>query len=197
MKPNYFVLIATHPTSEVQAANAKEINKHCRQAIVDNHRWIMSWSGDADGDGVDCAELINRTKIWCHPHVYGDVLDLVPDRPKDGSFRERAQQIFTKPIVKKQHCYTHGDSCNAMRCSDIDMSGLPCEENSRQNFRRKYMEGRFGDLYITWAHRHRMLQTPLIILENTEESWVYPANATSRLVCFNFLSVSYYSSILF
>ena len=32
------------------------------------------------------------------------------------------------------------------------------------------MQGRFANLYAIWAHRHETLQTPLAILENTEES---------------------------
>ncbi len=58
-----------------------------------------------------------------------------------------------------------------MKGSDVEMAGLPCEENSRQNYQRKFMEGRFGNVYPVWAHRQKKQKTSLIILENTEDLW--------------------------
>ena len=134
---------------------AKEINQHCRKVIMDNHNWIQSWA----------------SREWPQPHIHGDLLQVLdPEQmPREGTFRERVAAMSKVPLVEKLYCYAHGQHCHALDPSDVEFSGLPCEENSRCNTKRRYMEGRFGDLYGAWARRHGYLKTRLIILENTED----------------------------
>lgn len=53
----------------------------------------------------------------------------------------------------------------------ISASPVICHpRNSRANCNRKYMNGRFANVYGVWGKRHRELRTPLVVLENTEET---------------------------
>lgn len=105
------------------------------------------------------------------PHIHGDLCEQMAseDLPTRGSFKQRVAQVTSSRLRTTQFCYSHGEFCRTLKQSDIEFSGLPCEENSRCNTKRKFMEGRFSNLYAVWAHRHNTLQTPLIILENTPE----------------------------
>ena len=163
-QPHSYTLRDTQPHSETlshtQKHSAKEINKHCRQVIVDHHRWLNTWSA----------------KTFTVPHVHGDLVEHIPPeaRPHRGTFRERVEQVNAAPLLDRQYCYTHRCYCTSLKETDLEMSGLPCEENSRANTRRRFFEGRFSNLYAIWAKRHRKLGTKLIILENTEETWNMP-----------------------
>lgn len=136
---------------------SKEINGHCRQVIVDHHRWLNTWS----------------TKTFTVPHIHGDLREHIPPEalPQTGTFRDRVEQVNAAPLLDKQYCYTHRCYCSSLKETDLEMSGLPCEENSRANTRRRFFEGRFSNLYAIWSRRQRKLGTKLIILENTEETW--------------------------
>ena len=139
----------------VLAHVSQEIDKHCRQAIVDNHRWVNSWSD----------------KVWADPCVHGDLGEQI-DKTQlllDASFQSKLKRVRTLPLKKDQFCFTHGCHCRSRKATDIDFTGLPCQENSKCNTKRKFLQGRFANLYATWAHRHETLRTPLAILENTEE----------------------------
>ena len=133
----------------------QEIDKHCRQSIVDNHRWVNSWA----------------SKLWTTPHIHGDLVEQVQhDQVLNwgkGSFAETVEAVRGMPLKSHQYCFSHGEECFSARASDIEFSGLPCEENSRANFKRQYMEGRYRTVYAAWSQRHAVLKTPLIILENT------------------------------
>ncbi|CAJ1446413.1 unnamed protein product [Effrenium voratum] len=52
---------------------------------------------------------------------------------------------------------------------DVDFSGLPCEDNSKANHKRKFFEGRFNGCYLSWSKYHKTMGTPLLILENTPD----------------------------
>ena len=67
-----------------------------------------------------------------------------------------------------QFCLTHGGHCSLMK----DMSGLPCEDNSRANCKRRFLHGNFGSVYLLWAKHHRAMRTPVVLLENTPELWM-------------------------
>ena len=141
---------------------SKEISPHCRQVIFDQHRWLNSWS----------------EKTWVKPCLFGDMtLQVAHARPFKGTCLERFKAMEEVELAPSQWCYSHGQECpiNTWRtCSDIDMSGLPCEENSRANVNRRFLDGRFSDLYALWAQRHRRLRTPLVILENTPDAmWAF------------------------
>ena len=133
---------------------AKELNPSCRQFIRDNHEWVNSWASRRKGP----------------PHVFGDMLkqvDFDPEAIAGRTFREKNAAIQNAPFVEQQYCFTHGMDCSCLVRSDLDFSGLPCQDNSRANFRRQFQEGRFNTCFMVWAKKHKALETPLLILENT------------------------------
>jgi len=137
----------------------EEIDRHCRQVIHDNHRWISQWSA----------------KTWTVPHVHGALLEQLSDEDRtklkhQSCFKEKVKLVQSITLKDHQYCFSHGDYCKTTRGDDLEFSGLPCEENSQANHNRRFMEGRFGDPYCTWAKRHEILETPLIILENTPDA---------------------------
>ena len=90
--------------------------------------------------------------------------------PEEGDFWSRVSEIENLPMKDHDWCYTHGCYCPAASpetAADVDFSGLPCEENSRCNINRQFLNGRFANVYAVWAKRHKKLKTPLAILENT------------------------------
>lgn len=181
--------------------HSKEVDPHCRQAIVDQHRWINAWSAP---------------KTWVAPHVFGDLTRVVPDLPTHGDFASRVHHINKADTSEMDWCYTHGCYCPAfppkpdlisisrgyrarrilLQCVAnmfpvnwviyyqfdsfptfstktplISASPVICHpRNSRANCNRKYMNGRFANVYGVWGKRHRELRTPLVVLENTEET---------------------------
>ena len=110
------------------------------------------------------------------PHVHGDLCEVVDASQllstDQGTFKDHVEQSRSMTMKRHQFCFSHGMECETRRSGDVEFSGLPCEENSRCNAKRKFMEGRFKRLYSTWARRHTILETPLIVLENTEEPWI-------------------------
>ena len=107
--------------------------------------------------------------------MHGDLLEQLSEEDRtelkqQSCFNDKIKKIQSMRLNEYQYCYSHGDYCKTTRADDIEFSGLPCEENSQANHNRKFMEGRFGDLYCTWAKRHETMETPLIILENTPDA---------------------------
>ena len=135
---------------------AQEFSPQARQAILDNTKWVNEWVGS----------------LRPAPHVFSDVKGMVPEGSfnPDDDFATQAQSIDRAMMSTSQHCVTHGGHCTLLKPVDFDVSGLPCEENSRANCKRKYLQGRFGSLYLVWSKYHRTMRTPLVILENTPES---------------------------
>ena len=155
-------LISIQPIQEVDPA--------CRQTILDNHAWMQEW----------CDHKTTE------PHVFGDVLKQLPDNclDEDLGFWDRRNAVENSGVTleKTQFCHVHGRPCPLPQFGQIDvnMSGLPCQENSRMNFNRRFFEGRTGSCYIVWAKSHRDRKTPLLVLENTP----VPLFHTIALFCF-------------
>ena len=115
---------------------------------------------------------MNKWSVRCHalPHVHGDLTQQVPTGSLPASslpFSEQQRVLQHLPLQGVQWCYTHSAMCSTRQRADVDFSGLPCQDNSRANCRRQFLEGRFGPLYGTWAKSHKAAKTPLVILENT------------------------------
>ena len=138
------------------------MDRHCRQCIQDNHAWVNSWSH----------------RHITTPHIFGNILDQVDIPPiaiqmsttKNRlryPFKVRKTAIQKKPLRKWQWCFAHGQNCRITDAADIDLSGLPCQDNSRANFKRLFFEGPNSNTYSVWAKKHRQLRTPVLILENT------------------------------
>ena len=122
-----------------------------------HHQWVSSWSGRMRGV----------------PHVFGDMLlqvDMDFEAAGLGGFASKAEKVKQADFHSHQYCFAHGRQCSLWDCVDFDFSGLPCEDNSRMNFKRKFEEGRYAPCYMTWSKKHRAMKTPLLILENTPAS---------------------------
>ena len=65
--------------------------------------------------------------------MHGDLSEQVngvKDAPT-GTLAEVAAEISNRKLVKSQFCFTHNEECKTRRKTDVEFSGLPCEENSR------------------------------------------------------------------
>ena len=133
------------------------MDRHCQQAILDNHRWKEEWT--------------DRTSS-SPPHIFGDLKEQVPHGQIKETlpFRARAGQVARLPLCQHQYCYTHGVFCQSAARVDFEVAGLPCQDNSRANQNRRFFEGNHGSVYLAWARRHSELQTPLILVENTPDA---------------------------
>lgn len=137
---------------------AKELNHRARQVIFDHCKWVNEWVGSYKPV----------------PHVFSDLKEMVPT----GSFQEhdnfakRVMDVETAGLKSTQFCHTHGGECPINKPVDVDMSGLPCEDNSTAG-KRMYLHGRFGSCYLVWAKFHREMATPVLVLENTPAFWLY------------------------
>ena len=131
------------------------MNPRAQQVIFDHHKWTNQWIG----------------VFKPAPHVFGNVCETVPEGSFDAlaSFDERKYQVNHAPMCTSQFCLTHGGHCSLMKGVDLDMSGLPCEDNSRANCKRHFLHGNFGSVYLLWAKHHRTMRTPVVLLENTPE----------------------------
>ena len=136
---------------------SQEISPSCRQLIIDHHAWMNNFS---DNGTLPC--------------IFGDILKLIPEYVDltTGSFSEKRQRVEGVDLQCDQFCHAHNKYCNALQSkeADIDLSGLPCPDNSRANKKRKFQEGPTAPVYIAWAKRHKKLQTRLIIIENVRET---------------------------
>ena len=107
------------PPPKAKTPPAQEIEPHCRQILRDHHEWIASW--------------------LCKPHsrpcVFGDVLEQVAAGaiPANGNFQSKLQATQAAHLQGLQHCYEHGHMCSTLTPTDLDVSGLPCQDNSRAN----------------------------------------------------------------
>ena len=105
------------------------------------------------------------------PHVFSDVLAQVPPGSYDpnASLEDRTRDICEADLCQRQFCHTHGTLCPTLTPVDIDVSGLPCQDNSPCNGKRKFQFGPRFNVYVVWAKKHRRLRTPLLVLENVPE----------------------------
>lgn len=140
----------------------EELDPSCRQAILDNHRWVQEWT-----DHKSIA-----------PHIFDDLKKQFSLKKKNfdesASYWDRQKQLDSINMKKYQYCQTHNAECAVRALSkniDFDVSGLPCQDNSRARHRRKFfVKGDHGSVYLCWGRRHRLAKTPLLILENTLDS---------------------------
>jgi hypothetical protein len=134
---------------------AKEILPLAQQAILDNHGWLQRWSPNP----------------ICPPCQFGDIMEQVPSGcyNEDDVFECRLYYINQAWFQLSQHCRTHDSMCPTNRAVDVDLSGLPCTDNSRAKMGRQFLEGPTGQVYAVHAKKHSLLKTKLIILENVED----------------------------
>ena len=153
----------------LDSAMDQEFNAGCRQLIVDHHKWIDQLLG--------C-----ETRLPC---VFGDVLQQMntdPIKPGD-CFQTKLKIASSLELQTHQICHSHGaQPCPIDQYVDLDISGLPCPDNSKANMNRKFEEGESGLVYIVWAKKHRRLETPLLILENTPDPRHIQGRACHRVV---------------
>ena len=133
---------------------------------MDNHYWIQQWAD----------------KKYGLPHIFGDVKEQVPEGTikEHLNFSARKCNLETVGLEPYQFCHAHGQLCaNTTILVDFDFSGLPCQDMSKANFKRKFFEGANGSCYLVWAKRHRMAKTPLLVVENVRDTW-------TTWVCINY-----------
>ena len=140
---------------KVLQSSAQELNPRAQQVIHDHYKWVSEW--------VDTPRAA--------PHVFSDLLEMVPKGSfqQGPDFEQRRESIDRAGISSSQFCVTHGGWCALLKPVDFDLSGLPCEENPQANHKRKFLHGRFGDVYLVWCKYHRSMRTPLVGLENTPD----------------------------
>ncbi|CAE7410675.1 unnamed protein product [Symbiodinium necroappetens] len=83
-------------------------------------------------------------------------------------FQANRDAAMRSPFVEKLWCVTHQRYCPLPEV-DLDMSGLPCTDNSRAKAGRCFEERPTGPLFVIWAARLRRHQVPFAILENTPD----------------------------
>ena len=134
----------------------EEMDHSCQQLIIDNHKWMHS----------------SLPSMGLLPCIFGNILDQLVGggHGHTGDFVQKSESVEVQGLTSKQQCSTHGRECSLQEPVQIDVSGLPCPDNSRANRKRKYEEGPSGLVYITWAQRHKMNQTPLLLIENVPEA---------------------------
>ncbi|CAE7028680.1 unnamed protein product [Symbiodinium natans] len=147
-------------TAEMAAGTvAKVVNERdaaCRQLVIDHHKWM-------EQSGIPTSRRL--------PCIFGDILDQLPasvDR-EAGDFAAKRRRVRAAGLLETQHCWVHNDACRLDVPVQIDVSGLPCPDNSRANLKRKFQEGGSGIVYATWAQRHIQKRTPLLLIENVPD----------------------------
>lgn len=106
--------------------------------------------------------------------MFDDLLNLVQPSIdlKTGTFEEKRRRVGDTSLVRYHFCRTHNGLCDSFVEADLELSGLPCPDNSKANRKRMFQEGPTGPVYIAWAERHKRLKTPLLIIENVREFWL-------------------------
>ena len=137
----------------------EEVDPACRQLIIDHHKWLASFTEDFQSR--------------CLPCVFGDVMQQVDGTVdmSSGNFECKRRRVSKSVLKRLQYCNTHARPCSVQTPVMLDVSGLPCPDNSRANRGRLFEEGPSGQVYIAWAAQHKQKQTPLLILENVPAAW--------------------------
>ncbi len=101
--------------------------------------------------------------------MFENVLDRVPNGTIQNSdtVNERLAKIEQAPLQGSAWCVAHQQLC-PIRVSDLDVSGLPCTDNSAANHHRLFDEGATAVIFKTWSKEHLAKETELLILENVE-----------------------------
>ncbi|CAE8646942.1 unnamed protein product [Polarella glacialis] len=140
----------------IKSVQCWELNQHCHHIMAESHDWCNRVTGET---------------LASHPmpRVFGDLLEQVPGgsyNPAD-RFHEKARAISLAWLNQSQECKVHDGFC-WIQPVDLDISGLPCTDNSRSGL-KKYEEGPAGPIFAVYAKRHIANKTPLLIIENTRE----------------------------
>jgi hypothetical protein len=135
--------------------------------IIDNHRWCNIATG-------------RKLPL---PHVFGDVQEQVPQGSFDpeSCFMEKYFKLRDCWFQESQYCYTHAKLCPVSGPGtevDVDVSGMPCTDNSTANNKREFEEGKTGPIYAIWARKHIVNRTVLVILENVPAAKLHPREAS-------------------
>ena len=120
-------------------------------------------------DHVSWGNHVSRSQ---HPSpcMFRDVTDLVPllksPRLSTASFVQKKHEAFSSVMQTELPCCTHRETC-AIPPVDIDVSGLPCTDQSRMKRGREFFEGSTSPVFIAWAIRLKRQGIKLAVLENT------------------------------
>ena len=104
--------------------------------------------------------------------MFGDLTHIVPEGTFDphDDFQTRLRAINKARLLTRQHCYTHGISCQIYGGArpDYDLSGLPCPDHSPAGL-KQYEQGPTSSVFACHAKLHIALQTPMLIIENVPD----------------------------
>ncbi|OLP97976.1 hypothetical protein AK812_SmicGene19616 [Symbiodinium microadriaticum] len=134
----------------------QEVKELCHQPIMDHVSW---------GNHVSRSQHPS-------PCMFRDVTDLVPllksPRLSTASFVQKKHEAFSSVMQTELPCCTHRETC-AIPPVDIDVSGLPCTDQSRMKRGREFFEGSTSPVFIAWAIRLKRQGIKLAVLENTPD----------------------------
>ena len=132
----------------------EEMDPQCQQLISDNHGWVTSTIG-----------FPHR-----RPCVHANLLDILPDQTFDStwSFIQKLHAINDANFRSELPCLTCGQSCDLFdrEDPDIDVSGLPCWDNSPSG-KKRYEEGATNAVFICHAKLHVEKGTKIVIVETS------------------------------
>lgn len=103
---------------------------------MDNHRWVQEWTDHK----------------YLQPHVFDDVKAQIPPGTLDesASFQKRKAQCEKCNFRKTAFCHVHNKECSLEDPADLNVSGLPCQDNSRANLNRLFLSTASMD-QSTWC----------------------------------------------
>lgn len=135
---------------------AEEINKRCRQIIVDHHDWLGRVTGNAHP----------------LPCVFGNLEDCLPPKTyrRGDHFAFKLRDVSRSKLMGKQWCFVHEDWCPLFGPeveSEFDTSGLPCWDFSLAGKSRQE-QGETNTVFMSHAKIHKERRTPLLLLENVK-----------------------------
>jgi hypothetical protein len=98
--------------------------------------------------------------------VFGDILDGFEVRLSDDmSYMEQVQAMQDAHLLGLQWCFKHQRFCR-LRSGQIDATGLPCTDFSASG-RGDGIHGKTMKVWLAHLRKHTILDTPLLVLENT------------------------------
>ena len=132
--------------------SSQELDPHCRQVLREHHEWIHSWLEEPHAKPCSFCDAMQQVP-------YGSI-------PEEGTFAQKLHAAKAAHLQGAQYCFEHGRMRPTCRPVQLDVSGLPCQDNSRANTKRKLQESDNNSIYIVWAKKHKQMGTALLILEN-------------------------------
>lgn len=139
-------------------SHAKEWNRGCQQLIRDHVEW--------------CAAVLGT--VLPLPCLFEDVEGCVPPNSynKDDPYMVKYRAIAAADLLSHGKCLFHGKQCplfGPAAAADWETAGLPCTDQSRAGLRR-FEHGPTASVFICHAKRHIELETPVILLENVQDT---------------------------